>query len=234
MYKYRESELPRFCRVRRYSRLMKTWNIWLWWRGFSDLCRTICLRGQSMFRTNVVWTSMLWGLVGVLCLLILVCSRHSDKYIRKGRLNWPEGCTSRESMKAVMKLSRLQVCLSNAWQNIHLVSTWNLCRCCLCSWQNLVMQNVDQAAGDLIDLLQVLLKYDPADRLTAQEALRHPFFTEGFGRRWYSLQLSSPKGFGEDKIFLAADLVCLTWWSLYLTVRTFLSFFFNWSVVYVQ
>jgi len=45
------------------------------------------------------------------------------------------------------------------------------------------MQNVDQAAGDLIDLLQVLLKYDPADRLTAQEALRHPFFTEGFGRR---------------------------------------------------
>jgi len=119
MYKYRGSELPRFCRVRRYSRLMKTWNIWLWWRGFSDLCRTICLRGQSMFRTNVVWTSMLWGLVGVLCLLILVCSRHSDKYIRKGRLNWPEGCTSRESMKAVMQLSRLQVCLRNAWQNIH-------------------------------------------------------------------------------------------------------------------
>jgi len=59
-------------------------------------------------------------------------------------------------MKAVMKLSRLQ---------------------------NLVMQNVDQAAGDFIGLLQGLLKYDPASRLTAREALRHPFFTEGFGRR---------------------------------------------------
>jgi dual-specificity kinase len=45
------------------------------------------------------------------------------------------------------------------------------------------MQNVDQSAGDLIDLLKGLLKYDPADRLTAQEALSHPFFTEGFERR---------------------------------------------------
>jgi hypothetical protein len=54
-----------------------------------------------------------------LVLLILVCSRHSDKYIRKGRLNWPEGCTSRESMKAVMKLSRLQVCLNNDRQNMY-------------------------------------------------------------------------------------------------------------------
>jgi dual-specificity kinase len=90
------------------------------------------------------------------CSLILVCSRHSERYIRKGRLNWPEGCTSRESMKAVMKLPKLQ---------------------------NLVMQNVDQSAGDFIDLLQGLLKYDPANRLTAQEALRHSFFTEGLERR---------------------------------------------------
>jgi dual-specificity kinase len=49
--------------------------------------------------------------------------------------------------------------------------------------QNLVMQNVDQSAGDFIDLLQGLLKYDPANRLTAQEALRHSFFTEGLERR---------------------------------------------------
>ncbi|AQK72282.1 Serine/threonine-protein kinase AFC2 [Zea mays] len=81
---------------------------------------------------------------------------HMFKRAEKGRLNWPEGCTSRESMKAVMKLSRLQ---------------------------NLVMQNVDQAAGDFIDLLQGLLKYDPSSRLTAREALRHPFFTQGFWRR---------------------------------------------------
>ncbi|OEL22416.1 Serine/threonine-protein kinase AFC2 [Dichanthelium oligosanthes] len=94
---------------------------------------------------------------GVLVAFLLsFARRHSEKYIRKGRLNWPEGCTSRESMKAVMKLPRLQ---------------------------NLVMQNVDQSAGDFIDLLQGLLKYDPANRMTAQEALSHPFFTEGFERR---------------------------------------------------
>ena len=110
--KYRGFELPRFCRERHYSRLMKTWNIWLWWRGSLDLCHTICLRGQSMFMSMIhinVVLSFSEALVNVVCSLILVCSRHSEKYIRKGRLNWPEGCTSRESMKAVMKLPRLQV-----------------------------------------------------------------------------------------------------------------------------
>jgi dual-specificity kinase len=82
--------------------------------------------------------------------------RHAEKYVRKGRLNWPEGCASRESMKAVMKLPRLQ---------------------------NLVMQNVDHSAGDFIDLLQGLLRHDPASRLTAHEALKHPFLTEQSERR---------------------------------------------------
>ncbi|GJM92623.1 hypothetical protein PR202_ga09109 [Eleusine coracana subsp. coracana] len=45
----------------------------------------------------------------------------------------------------------------------------------LCS--NLVMQHVDHSAGDLIDLLQGLLRYDPNERLKARDALRHPFFT---------------------------------------------------------
>jgi serine/threonine protein kinase len=49
--------------------------------------------------------------------------------------------------------------------------------------QNLVMQNVDHSAGDFIDLLQGLLKHDPASRLTAQEALKHPFLTEKSERR---------------------------------------------------
>lgn len=42
--------------------------------------------------------------------------------------------------------------------------------------QNLIMQHVDHSAGDLIDLLQGLLRYDPSERLKAKEALRHPFF----------------------------------------------------------
>ena len=45
------------------------------------------------------------------CFVFLLCifSRHSEKYVRKGRLDWPDGATSRESIKAVMKLPRLQV-----------------------------------------------------------------------------------------------------------------------------
>ncbi|KAG0533698.1 hypothetical protein BDA96_04G215600 [Sorghum bicolor] len=106
--------------------------------------------GEALFQTheNLEHLAMMERVLGPLPYHMLKrADRHSDKYIRKGRLNWPEGCTSRESMKAVMKLSRLQ------------------------------------AAGDFIDLLQGLLKYDSADRLTAEEALRHPFFTEGFGQR---------------------------------------------------
>lgn len=53
--------------------------------------------------------------------------------------------------------------------------------------QNLVMQHVDHSAGDLIDLLQGLLRYDPTERLKAQEALRHPFFTRVWRRCGYSL-----------------------------------------------
>lgn len=37
-------------------------------------------------------------------------SRHAEKYVRRGgRLDWPEGAASRESIKSVMKLPRLQV-----------------------------------------------------------------------------------------------------------------------------
>jgi dual-specificity kinase len=32
-----------------------------------------------------------------------------EKYVRRGRLNWPEGATRRESIRAVLKLPRLQV-----------------------------------------------------------------------------------------------------------------------------
>lgn len=41
----------------------------------------------------------------------IIFSRHADKYVRRGRLDWPEGAASRESIKAVQKLPRLQVCL---------------------------------------------------------------------------------------------------------------------------
>ncbi|XP_052175524.1 serine/threonine-protein kinase AFC2-like isoform X2 [Diospyros lotus] len=115
--------------------------------------------GEALFQTheNLEHLAMMERVLGPLPQHMLKrADRHAEKYIRKGRLDWPEGATSRESIKAVLKLPRLQ---------------------------NLIMQQVDYSAGDLIHLLQGLLKYDPSARLTAWEALKHPFFTRDPLRR---------------------------------------------------
>lgn len=120
-------------------------------------------------------------------------SRHAEKYVRRGRLDWPEGAASRESIKAVMKLPRLQVSIFlYAYVSVRSVIAedfvftlvlFSRSLVCICFfWQNLVMQHVDHSAGDLIHLLQGLLRYDPMDRLTAREALRHPFFAKDHRR----------------------------------------------------
>ncbi|KAF8408333.1 hypothetical protein HHK36_007482 [Tetracentron sinense] len=116
--------------------------------------------GEALFQTheNLEHLAMMERVLGPLPQHMLKrAGRHAEKYVRRGILDWPEGATSRESIKAVLKLPRLQ---------------------------NLVMQHVDHSAGDLIDLLQGLLKYDPLVRLTAREALRHPFFTRDHYRRY--------------------------------------------------
>uniref|UniRef100_A0A6M2EU66 Protein kinase domain-containing protein n=1 Tax=Populus davidiana TaxID=266767 RepID=A0A6M2EU66_9ROSI len=112
-----------------------------------------CLQGEALFQTheNLEHLAMMERVLGPLPQHMLKrVDLHAEKYVRRGRLDWPDGATSRESIKAAMKLPRLQ---------------------------NLVMQHVDHSAGDIIDLLQGLLRHDPANRLTAYEALRHPFFT---------------------------------------------------------
>ncbi|KAF5476688.1 hypothetical protein F2P56_003402 [Juglans regia] len=115
--------------------------------------------GEALFQTheNLEHLAMMERVFGPLPQHMLKrVDRRADKYVRRGRLDWPDGATSRESIKAVMKLPRLQ---------------------------NLVMQHVDHSAGDLIHLLQGLLKYDPTDRLTARQALRHPFLSRDHVRR---------------------------------------------------
>lgn len=108
-------------------------------------------------------------------------SKSAEKYVRKGRLNWPEGATSRESIKAVLKLPRLQVCVILVLWGALLETAIHFTNLFL---QNIVMQHVDHSAGDLIDLLHGLLRYDPSARLTAHEALRHPFINRDYYRRF--------------------------------------------------
>ncbi|XP_073289338.1 serine/threonine-protein kinase AFC1 isoform X1 [Primulina huaijiensis] len=120
--------------------------------------------GEALFQTheNLEHLAMMEKVLGPLPQhMMMRADRRAEKYFRRGaRLDWPEGATSRESIKAVWRLPRLQ---------------------------NLIMQHVDHSAGDLIDLLQGLLRYDPAERLKAREALGHPFLTRDPRRFGYPL-----------------------------------------------
>jgi hypothetical protein len=84
-------------------------------------------------------------------------SRHAQAhYFRHGReLNWPEGSSSRDSVRAVRKLRALA----------ELVTT----------------QVASSRGGAFADLVAGLLQYEPGARLTPAQALRHPFFSEGSG-----------------------------------------------------
>ncbi|KAG6408870.1 hypothetical protein SASPL_131896 [Salvia splendens] len=116
--------------------------------------------GEALFQTheNLEHLAMMERVLGPLPQHMLKkADRHAEKYVRRGRLDWPEGAASRDSIKSVLKLPRLQ---------------------------NLIMQHVDHSAGDLISLLQGLLKYEPSERLSAEDALRHPFFTRDHLRRY--------------------------------------------------
>lgn len=137
----------------------------LGWNYPCDLWSVGCIlielcSGEALFQTheNLEHLAMMERVLGPLPQhMITGADRRAEKYFKRGaRLDWPEGATSRESIRAVWKLPRLQ---------------------------NLIMQHVDHSAGDLIDLLQGLLRYDPLQRLNAREALGHPFFTRGDMRR---------------------------------------------------
>ncbi|KAF5730898.1 putative serine/threonine-protein kinase [Tripterygium wilfordii] len=115
--------------------------------------------GEALFQTheNLEHLAMMEQVLGPLPHhMFKKIDRHAEKYVRRGRLNWPEGAASRDSIRAVLKLPRLQ---------------------------NLIMQHVDHSAGDLIHLLQGLLRYDPTERLPALDALKHPFFMREHLRR---------------------------------------------------
>eukprot|EP01018_Ginkgo_biloba_P011411 Gb_41363 [translate_table: standard] len=112
----------------------------------------LCL-GETLFQTheNLEHLAMMERVLGPLPQHMIKKANHSAaKYFRHGRrLNWPEGAASRESIRAVRKLFHIK---------------------------NLIIQQVDQSARDLMDLLQGLLKFEPQERLKAREVLRHPFF----------------------------------------------------------
>ncbi|KAI7757954.1 hypothetical protein M8C21_028199 [Ambrosia artemisiifolia] len=108
--------------------------------------------GEALFQTheNLEHLAMMERVLGPIPEhMIRRANRGAEKYFRRSRLNWPEGAVSRESIRAVRKLDRLK---------------------------NMISVTVGGSRSSFVDLLQGLLKFDPTDRLTAQQALDHPFF----------------------------------------------------------
>ncbi|KAH1067374.1 hypothetical protein J1N35_032361 [Gossypium stocksii] len=130
----------------------------LGWSYPCDLWSVGCIlielcTGEALFQTheNLEHLAMMERVLGPLPEhMIRRANRGAEKYFRRGsRLNWPEGAVSRESIRAVRKLDRLK---------------------------NMVSRYVESSRYSLADLLEGLLKYDPSERLTACQALNHPFF----------------------------------------------------------
>ncbi|KAI3687404.1 hypothetical protein L1987_81100 [Smallanthus sonchifolius] len=110
--------------------------------------------GEALFQTheNLEHLAMMERVLGPLPEhMIRKANRGAEKYFRRSRLNWPEGAVSRESIRAVRKLDRLKNMISQ----------------CV---------TVGGSRSSFVDLLHGLLKFDPSDRLTAQETLDHSFF----------------------------------------------------------
>ncbi|GIL52420.1 hypothetical protein Vafri_8302 [Volvox africanus] len=115
------------------------------------------ITGEALFQTheNLEHLAMMEAVLGpVPSTMSCKCARTpAGKYFNGiGRLNWPDGA-SRKSIKAVKRLSGLH---------------------------QLILEQGDTSARpyatELVDLIGSMLRYEPTDRLTAHQALAHPFF----------------------------------------------------------
>lgn len=117
------------------------------------------LTGDALFQTheNLEHLAMMEAVLGKLpATMIKRCDRHSQKYFRKSHsmpeLDWPDGASTRDSVRAVRKMMKLK-------ENVEGVV------------EGLFAQN-------FIHLLSGLLTYEPNERMTARDALKHPFFQQ--------------------------------------------------------
>lgn len=117
------------------------------------------LQGDALFQTheNLEHLAMMDTVLGhAPSSMVARADRHSQThYFRLTRdnawaLNWPEGSSSRDSLRAVRKLRPPR--------------------------ELVAAQAGGAAGGAFADLVEGLLRYEPQTRLTPRSALRHAFF----------------------------------------------------------
>lgn len=116
------------------------------------------ITGDALFQTheNLEHLAMMEQVLGPLPeQLAAKASKVIGKYFRNNRLNWPEGASSKKSVKAVKRMQPLHQLILDHGD----VTSWPL-------------------VDTLCDLISQMLRYGPEDRMTAQQALQHPFFQQ--------------------------------------------------------
>ncbi|KAL4457537.1 hypothetical protein ABPG75_012402 [Micractinium tetrahymenae] len=114
------------------------------------------LSGDALFQTheNLEHLAMMEAVLGpVPPSMAAVAADNVRDLFRKNRLNWPDGAESKKSVKTVQRLKRLRDYLRQHCEDA-------------------VKPHLDT----IVDLLRSMLQFRAADRVTAAEALRHPFF----------------------------------------------------------
>nr|CCA22090.1 serine/threonine protein kinase putative [Albugo laibachii Nc14] len=135
----------------------------LGWSFASDIWSAGCIiaelyLGDLLFAThdNMEHLALMEACIGKLPhhMVAYACRKQpSDGFFHRGRLAWPQKAATKESVHHVRRMRTLR---------------------------EIVTQ--DHAKLGLLDLLKQMLVLDPHHRVSAKEALRHPFF-DGFSRR---------------------------------------------------
>ncbi|MCO5572222.1 hypothetical protein L7F22_025974 [Adiantum nelumboides] len=130
------------------------------WSYPCDIWSVACIlvelcSGEVLFQTheNLEHLAMMERVFGPIPSYLVRRSKgKAYKYFRHERtLNFPDRHTTRESVRAVERLTGLS---------------------------DLLSKHVESVPSSLVNLLERMFSYDPLNRLTAREALHHPFFQE--------------------------------------------------------
>ncbi|KAL7753203.1 serine threonine protein kinase CMGC group [Sorochytrium milnesiophthora] len=131
------------------------------------------LTGEALFQTheNLEHLAMMETILGPLPEhMVQLASKNAAKYFGSDmRLAWPQGDTKRDSKAFVRSLKTLKEIIRPA-------------------------RTASNLSVQFYDLVRLLLTFDPMQRISAREALAHPFFTGGVARyeSFYAAQTLAP------------------------------------------